>query len=196
MIMTPLLVTAASRRGVWRRVGWALAVCGPLRAARVAAQPTLRERLTRPRAWPETEDMRVVAVLARSAPGQPTTYYGRTGVRVLHARALFAQGLPTWHLGVGTAPPALLPQDDIYYGRWLLRLDEEKVGSVFDHGQPGARWCSRTYLARTSRSPCWSDRVIESSRGEATNVSLPAGEDVKHDPIPRVTMSFGAQTLR
>jgi uncharacterized membrane protein len=157
LILTPLIICAIAVglvAAMATRAKWAMfAVLAALVAVCVVSLPnrTLHDRTHRdmPAAWPETEDMRVVADywMEHRAPDQPTyVYYGAAPAFAYYTREHAPrEGLPsTWHLACwhDAAQPGFCRQDGIYYGRWARALDvRAKVDHVFDSiGRPESFW--------------------------------------------------------
>lgn len=166
LIMTPLIIcgiaTAAAAPRARRWVRWAV-VAGFFALTAVCAvslpNRTLFDRLHPDNvgAWPETEDMRVVAEywMQHRAPGETTyVYYGAVPAFAYYTRqAVPRDDLPStwcfacWH---DEDPPAFCRQDDVYYGRWIRsRSDPEKVESVIETlgGQPDSLWLVFSHMA-------------------------------------------------
>jgi len=113
---------------------------------------TLRDRVYQDPtgAWPETEDMRTVARfwLQHRTPDQPTyVYYGAAPAFAYYTRqAVPRAGLPsTWCLACwhDQEPAPFCREANVYYGRWLRRLDaNEKIASVVESlgGAPSSLW--------------------------------------------------------
>jgi hypothetical protein len=158
MILSPLIICAIATGLVAPRQTWAkwamIAVFAGLVAICVVSLPnrTLRDRVYKDEtgAWPETEDMRVVARywMEHRAPDQPTyVYYGAAPAFAYYTRAFAPRAeLPsTWHFACwhDDGSPGFCRQNGIYYGRWIRRLEvNDKVTSVFTtfHGGPEAFW--------------------------------------------------------
>ncbi len=157
MILTPLiicaiatgLVAAAVTRARWARVAaFALLVVVSLISL---PNRTLSERLYEDTAgaWPETEDMRVVAEywMSQRVPHEPTyVYYGAAPAFAYYTRELARrEDLPsTWYLACwhDAAAPGFCRADGIHYGRWMRALDSRaKVASAREMiGEPDSFW--------------------------------------------------------
>ncbi|HET6347843.1 MAG TPA: glycosyltransferase family 39 protein [Candidatus Krumholzibacteria bacterium] len=157
MILTPLIIcviAAGATAGGKRTRPATLAALLLLVAVSAYSLPnrTLRDRVypDPTGAWPETEDVRMVANfwMAHRQPSQPTyVYYGAAPAFAYYTRSVAPrQGLPsTWQLACwhDTNPPAFCRDDNIYYGRWLRRFDSnEKIASVFNtlEARPDSLW--------------------------------------------------------
>jgi uncharacterized membrane protein len=158
LILSPLIICAIATGLVApRRIGlkWAMiAVFAGVVAMCVVSLPnrTLRDRVYKDEtgAWPETEDIRLVARywMAHRTPDQPTyVYYGAAPAFAYYTREFAPrEDLPsTWHFACWhkDSTPAFCRQGGIYYGRWIRRLENnEKLLSVFAtlNGRPEAFW--------------------------------------------------------
>ena len=158
MILTPLIICAiatgaASGGASWRRrANFAALAALLLVCAASLPNRTLHDRVypDTSGAWPETEDMRVVADywMAHRTREQPTyVYYGAAPAFAYYTRDFAKRtSLPsTWHFACwhDTSPPDFCRDHDIYYGRWGRRLDTEgQIANVFASmgGQPDALW--------------------------------------------------------
>jgi 4-amino-4-deoxy-L-arabinose transferase-like glycosyltransferase len=158
LILTPLIICAIATGLMapgrkWMQ--WAtIAAFALLVSASVYSLPnrSLRDRVYEDKtgAWPETEDMRVVAQywMQHRSPDQPTyVYYGAAPAFAYYTRDVVKRtGLPsTWCLACwhDNEPPAFCRNANIYYGRWLRRLDSnEKLASVVGTlgGAPESFW--------------------------------------------------------
>jgi len=101
-------------------------------------------------AWPETEDMRVVAEFWQQhrTLDQPTyVYYGAAPAFAYYTRAAVKREElpPTWCLSCwhDRESPAFCRENNVYYGRWMRRFDtNEKLASMVGTlgGAPPALW--------------------------------------------------------
>src|SRR5688572_23013662 len=146
MILTPLIICAIAIGATaprQRALRWAtVAVFAGLVAICVASLPNRswfdRVHPENTGAWPETEDMRVVAEywMQNRAPGQTTyVYYGAAPAFAYYTRGLASrEGQPsTWYFSCwhDANPPGYCRQDNIYCGRWIRgRGDREKLESI------------------------------------------------------------------
>lgn len=158
LILTPLIICAIATglaATTATRARWAtIAAFVLLVGASVYSLPnrSLRDRVYRDEtgAWPETEDMRVVAQywMQHRSPGQPTyVYYGAAPAFAYYTRETVPRAalastwcLACWH---DREPPAFCRDANIYYGRWLRRLDtNEKLASMVATlgGAPESFW--------------------------------------------------------
>jgi hypothetical protein len=158
LILTPLIICAIATglaATTATRARWAtIAAFVLLAGASIYSLPnrSWRDRVYRDDtgAWPETEDMRVVAQywIQHRSPGQSTyVYYGAAPAFAYYTRDVARRaGLPsTWCLACwhDDEPPAFCRDANIYYGRWLRRLDtNEKLASMVGTlgGAPESFW--------------------------------------------------------
>jgi hypothetical protein len=158
LIMTPLIICAIATglaAAMATRAKWAMiAAFALLIATSVYSLPnrTLRDRVYEDQtgAWPETEDMRMVAgywMQHRSADQPTYVYYGAAPAFAYYTRAVAPRvGLPsTWHLACwhDGEPPSFCHEDGIYYGRWMRRMDANaKIASMIETlgGAPDSFW--------------------------------------------------------
>jgi hypothetical protein len=158
LIMTPLIICAIATGAAATGKKWlrpaTLAAFALLVAACVYSLPnrSLRDRVyPEPSgAWPETEDMRMVAQfwLQHRTTAQPTyVYYGAAPAFAYYTRepGTGVARPSTWCLACwhDWDTPAFCRDGNIYYGRWMRRFDaNEKMRSVVETlgGVPPSFW--------------------------------------------------------